>query len=79
VEFPSYDRHRSGIMEFKTLALSRDGYRCRQCGARITYEESQADHIRPVNSFASYRQAHSWDNIQTLCLEFHKGKTCRSC
>jgi len=62
-------------MDFKVLALFRDGYRCRQCGTRITYEGSQADHIKPVNSFASFRQAHDFDNVQTLCLDCHKEKT----
>ena len=78
-EFRSYDWRRPGSMDFKALALFRDGYRCRRCGVRITYDDSQSDHIRPVNSFASYRQAHFFDNIQTLCLECHKEKTFRSC
>ena len=75
VEFRSYDRQRPGSMDFKVLALFRDGYRCRQCGTRITYEDSQADHIEPVSSFASLQQAHTFDNIQTLCLVCHKEKT----
>lgn len=76
-DFQLYDRRRPGSMDFKVLALFRDGYRCRQCGTRITYEDSQADHVKPVNSFASFRQAHAFANIQTLCLDCHKEKTRR--
>jgi 5-methylcytosine-specific restriction endonuclease McrA len=62
-------------MDFKAWTLFRDGHRCRQCGIRVTPENSEADHIRPVNSFASYAQATHLLNLQTLCLECHKRKT----
>jgi len=75
VEFRSYDWRRPGSMDFKVLALFRDGHRCRWCGTRITYETSHADHIKPVHHFASLRQAHTFDNIQTLCLACHTEKT----
>jgi hypothetical protein len=66
---------RPGRMDFKALTLFRDGYRCRHCGTRVTYETSEADHIKPVSSFASYAQATHLLNLQTLCLECHKRKT----
>ncbi len=66
---------RPGRMDFKAWALFRDGYRCRQCGTRVTHENSEADHIKPVSSFASYTQATHLLNLQTLCLECHKRKT----
>lgn len=75
VELRLYDRRRPGSMDFKVFALFRDGYRCRQCGTRVTYEDSHADHIKPINSFASYEQAHFLENIQTLCLICHKEKS----
>jgi len=62
-------------MDFKAWALFRDGYRCRQCGTRVTHETSESDHIKPVSSFASYTQATHLLNLQTLCLECHKRKT----
>jgi hypothetical protein len=69
------NRQRPGRMDFKAMTLFRDGYRCRQCGTRVTYETSEADHIQPVSSFASYAQATHLMNLQTLCLECHKRKT----
>jgi RNA-directed DNA polymerase len=75
VESRTYESRRPGHMDFKVLTLFRDGYRCRKCGTRVTYETSQADHIEPVNSFASYAQASTLSNLQTLCLECHKEKT----
>jgi hypothetical protein len=62
----------------KALALFRDGHRCRKCGARVTYESSNADHIEPVNRFANFQQANVLTNIQILCLECHKDKTAAS-
>ncbi len=62
-------------MDFKAFVLFRDGNRCRKCGTRVTHETSQADHIKPVSSFASYEQATTSANLQTLCLECHKLKT----
>ena len=75
VESRRYEKRRPGSMDFKALTLFRDGYRCRQCGTRVTHETSEADHIKPVSSFASYAQATHLLNLQTLCLDCHKEKT----
>ena len=75
VEVRRYEQRRPGRMDFKALALFRDGYRCRQCGIRVTHETSAADPIQPVSSFASYAQATNLLNLQTLCLDCHKEKT----
>jgi len=69
------NRQRPGRMDFKAMTLFRDGFRCRRCGIRVTHENSEADHIKPVSSFASYAQATHLFNLQTLCLECHKQKT----
>ena len=69
------NQQRPGRMDFKAWTLFRDGYRCRHCGTRVTPENSEADHIKPVSSFASYAQATHLLNLQTLCLECHKRKT----
>ena len=74
-EVRRYEQRRPGSMDLKAFVLFRDGYRCRQCGTRVTHETSQADHIKPVNSFASYELATTLFNLQTLCLECHKLKT----
>jgi len=68
------NRQRPGRMDFKAMTLFRDGYRCRQCGSRVTIETSEADHIKPVNCFASFAQANHLFNLQTLCLQCHKLK-----
>ena len=74
-EVRRYEGRRPGSMDLKAFVLFRDGHRCRQCGTRVTHETSQADHIKPVSSFASYKQATTLNNLQTLCLECHKLKT----
>jgi len=74
-EIRRYESRRPGCMDFKAFVLFRDGNRCRKCGTRVTHETSQADHIKPVSSFASYEQATTLANLQTLCLECHKLKT----
>ena len=74
-EVRRYERRRPGRMDLKAFVLFRDGNRCRLCGTRVTHETSQADHIKPVSSFASYEQATTLENLQTLCLECHKLKT----
>ncbi len=68
------NRQRPGRMDFKALTLFRDGNRCRACGTRVTTNTSEADHIEPVSSFASYSQATYLLNLQTLCLRCHKEK-----
>ncbi|OQA04281.1 MAG: HNH endonuclease [Planctomycetes bacterium ADurb.Bin401] len=74
--FQMYEsKRRIGSMDFKMLALYRDGYRCRKCGITVKWETSQADHIQPVSSFANFAQAHSLENVQTLCRTCHKEKT----
>jgi len=74
-DFRMYESGRLGSMDFKVLALHRDGFRCRKCGTAVTWETSEADHIQPVSSFASFTQAHTLKNVQTLCLVCHKEKT----
>jgi group II intron reverse transcriptase/maturase len=73
-DFQMYENKRPGSMDIKVLALRRDGYRCRKCGIAVKWETSQADHIKPVSSFANFAQAHFLKNVQTLCLVCHKEK-----
>ena len=69
------ERNRPGSEDMKWLALRRDHYHCCRCGNQVSAQTSQLDHIRPVNCFASFEQANSIDNVQTLCLPCHKLKT----
>jgi RNA-directed DNA polymerase len=78
VDFRLLESRRPGRMDTKALALFRDGNRCRKCGVRVTYGDSEADHIVPVNRFASFQQANVPTNVQILCLECHKDKTAAS-
>ena len=75
VDFQILEGRRPGRMDTKVLALFRDGYRCRKCGTTVTYEDSEADHIEPVNRFASFQQANIPTNVQILCLDCHQEKT----
>jgi RNA-directed DNA polymerase len=74
-DFRLFESPRPGSMDFKVLALYRDGYRCRKCGTSVTHETSEADHVTPVSSFANFAQAHTFDNVQILCLTCHEEKT----
>jgi len=69
------DKTRPGQMDLKIKALERDGHQCCECGSLVVMESSELDHIRPVHEFASYEQANTLDNVQTLCLYCHKQKT----
>ena len=51
-------------------ALSRDGWRCRECQRYgVAREASVAHHVRPVESFPEYRWA--LENLISLCPACH--------
>ena len=77
-DFHLLESGRPGRMDTKALALFRDGYRCRQCGVRVTNGNSEADHIVPVKRFANFQQANVPTNVQILCLDCHQDKTAAS-
>ena len=68
------ERKRPGNMDVKYRTLQRDNYCCRNCGRPVTAQTSQADHIVPVERFASFALASTDDNLQTLCLDCHEEK-----
>jgi len=74
-DFRMYEGGRPGRLDLKVLALQRDGFRCRKCGVAVTWENSEADHIEPVRSFAHFAQAHTLENVQVLCVTCHQEKT----
>ena len=51
-------------------ALRRDGFKCRQCGAR---DRLEVDHIKPVR--AAPELAYELGNLQCLCPPCHSKKT----
>ncbi|MEO2045816.1 MAG: group II intron reverse transcriptase/maturase [Pirellulales bacterium] len=65
---------RRGAADMKWKALRRDQFRCRQCNMTVSDRSSHADHVVPVHRFASFAQADHLDNVQTLCLLYHKEK-----
>lgn len=75
VSFGLREGKRKGQSDLKWQVLKRDNYKCKNCGNTVTAQTSQADHIEPVKSFASFEQANHIDNMQTLCLDCHKEKT----
>ena len=75
VSFSRYnERKRPGNMDLKHRVLERDQYRCQQCGCEVDDQDSQMDHIQPVNCFASYARASYFENLQTLCFSCHWSK-----
>ena len=68
------ERGRFGQWDSKHDTLRRDNFRCQKCGCKVTAETSAADHIKPVNSFASFQLADKPENLQTLCMQCHKEK-----
>ncbi|MFC4437116.1 MULTISPECIES: HNH endonuclease [Natrialbaceae] len=55
-------------------ALERDGYECRHCGTDAEELDRNPDvhHIRPVRSFDRVEDAHTIDNVVTLCWSCHR-------
>jgi RNA-directed DNA polymerase len=68
---------RPGAMDIKRAVLYRDHFTCQKCGRKVTDKTSHLDHIKPVQEFASFREATSKENVQTLCLNCHADKTRR--
>ena len=68
-------KNRMGSNDLRWEVMVRDSLCCRRCGAVVDYSSAQIDHIIPVKRFASFRQAHQMDNLQTLCRACHKEKT----
>lgn len=68
-------KQRVGCRDSRWEVMVRDSLCCRKCGAVVDYSTARIDHIIPVKRFASYRQAHVLENLQTLCIQCHKEKT----
>ena len=74
-DFRLNETRRRGQADLKWQALIRDGFYCRGCGVTVTAQTSHADHIVPVHRFANFQQAHTLDNIKTLCRYCHHVET----
>ena len=70
------EKNRPGQTDLKQAALERDDYQCCECGNTVVSETAHVDHIKPVYKLASFEQANTLDNVQTLCINCHKQKTC---
>lgn len=72
-EHRRYSRHITRGNRWKTLRmaiLERDGFACKECGARGRLE---VDHILPVRTHP--KLAWKPDNLQALCPSCHTRKT----
>lgn len=69
-------RRRMGSGDMRWEAMVRDSLRCCRCNVAVDYSTAHIDHIIPVKRFASFRLAHTLDNLQTLCRSCHMEKTC---
>lgn len=58
----------------RRLALHRDKHRCQYCGltAEELGQEPDVHHRTPVRSFDNPEDAHSLDNVVTLCRSCHR-------
>jgi DEAD/DEAH box helicase domain-containing protein len=63
----------------RRLALERDGFRCRTCGARGEESMLHVHHIRPFREYGyapgeneNYKLANQLDNLATLCPSCHR-------
>ncbi len=68
-------QRRRGGQDWRWEVMVRDSLCCRKCGAVVDYSTARIDHITPVKRFASFRQAHRMENLQTLCIQCHQEKT----
>jgi len=66
---------RGGSLDARWEALKRDDYRCRRCGKAVSPSSARIDHIVPVRRFASFREANTLGNLQTLCAPCHTAKS----
>lgn len=59
--------------QIRRLALERDDHACQRCG--ITRDkldhEPHVHHIKPIREFDDFRDAHTLDNVITLCPSCH--------
>ena len=68
-------KKRMGSRDIRWEVMVRDSLCCRQCGKTVNYATAHIDHIVSVKRFASFRQAHRLENLQTLCIQCHQEKT----
>lgn len=66
---------RSGMRDLRPLALERDHYQCRLCGASVTSASCEVDHLRPIRYFKRPVDANFLENLWTLCIPCHLEKT----
>ncbi len=68
-------KERLGGFDMRWEVMVRDSLCCRKCGKVVDYSTARIDHIIPVKRFASFREAHRMENLQTLCVACHQEKT----
>jgi 5-methylcytosine-specific restriction endonuclease McrA len=66
---------RPGMADLRPVILERDECTCQRCGSPVTDHTAEIDHIRPVRRFKRPIDANTLDNMWTLCIPCHQGKT----
>ncbi|WP_049925683.1 HNH endonuclease [Halopiger goleimassiliensis] len=78
---PDHHQWEGGPIEYgrswwriRRRALERDGYECLHCGGEPDELGRNPDvhHVRPVRSFDRPEEAHTMDNVVTLCRSCHR-------
>ncbi|MEY7847986.1 HNH endonuclease [Natrarchaeobius sp. A-rgal3] len=78
---PDHHQWAGGAIEYgqewwrvRRQALERDGYECQHCGADADDLGRNPDvhHLEPVRSFDRPADAHTMDNVVTLCRSCHR-------
>ena len=55
----------------RRIALERDGYQCRNCGAHVSGRRAQVHHRRKLRTLTR-KKAHLLENLDTLCPACHR-------
>lgn len=73
-DYPTEANYGKGWRRVKIQALERDDYTCQKCG--VDKEElgrnPSVHHIKPVETFEDEQDAHTVDNVVSLCPSCHR-------
>ncbi|MFB1064149.1 HNH endonuclease [Natrinema sp. H-ect4] len=78
---PDHHQWEGGTIEYgrpwwriRRRALERDGYTCQYCGAEKAELDRNPDvhHLQPVRSYDNPEDAHTMENVLTLCRSCHR-------
>lgn len=62
-----YDKYPDDWSQRREAVMKRDNYRCQRCGAHVSEQPLEVDHVTPISEGGSS----SIDNLQVLCAPCH--------